>query len=755
MSPARSELLIEGAGCASCIAKIEGALRGVPGVDSASMNFPERTVLVTGSSPEAALLDAVAAAGYTARPLRANSFAAQLEERDAAEDARYRRLLRSVMAALGLGVPILVYGLAGGSMQVSGPGSRAAWLVIGVVTLLVMRYAGGHFYRGAWQSLLHRGATMDTLIALGTGAAWVYSMLVVLLPDLLPEQARHVYFEACAMIIALVNLGLALEQRARGRASAALRELAGQQARSARVIRDGEERDLPIERVVPGDRLRLRPGEKVPVDGEVLEGSSRIDESMLSGEAMPVHKAPGDSVAAGTVNRDSALVLRATRVGSETVLAQIIETVRAAQASRPPIGRLADRVAAWFVPIVVVIALLSGALWLLLGPDPSLGHALVATVTVLIIACPCALGLATPMSLMVGVGRAARAGILIRSGAALQRAAELTTVVLDKTGTVTRGEPQLTALEGFQGFPPNELLLMAAALEQHSQHPIGAAILAAAASKQLQIPQLSDVEEAAGQGMRGQLDGVEIVLGNGSFLQQAGVSVEPLQAQADARADEGKTVVFLARAGRLAGMLAISDPVKEGAARAVARFRDMGLRVLILSGDNELTTAAVARQVGVEEYRAGLLPVDKSDGLQALQAQGEVVAMVGDGINDAPALALADVGFAIGSGTDIAMESAGITLIGGELSSVADAILLSRATLRNIRQNLWGAFAYNVAAIPLAAGALYPFTGLLLSPVVAAAAMALSSVTVVSNASRLRWIRLESHGQAGAGARSP
>jgi len=736
------ELLIEGAGCASCVRKIEEALGAVPGVQQATMNFPERTVAVAGSAEQGALVDAVAAAGYNARPLLADSFVAQLDERDAAEHARYRELLRNTAIALLVGAPILLYGLAGGSMQVSGPAARVAWLGVGLLTLLAMHIAGGHFYRGAWSALRHGGATMDTLIALGTGAAWCFSMLVVLVPEFVPATSRYVYFEACAMIIGLVNLGLALEQRARGRASRALRELAGQQARSARVIRDGEEREMPVDHILHGDRVRLRAGERVPVDGEVLEGSARVDESMLSGEPMAVRKGPGDEVAAGTVNEEGSLLLRATRVGRETALSQIIETVRQAQASKPPIGRLVDRVAAWFVPLIVLIALGSALLWLLLGPQPALGHALVAAVTVLIIACPCALGLATPMSIMVGVGRAARAGILIRSGAGLQRAAELTTIVLDKTGTVTAGAPRVTAVIPAAPFDEARLLALAAALEQHSQHPLARAVLQSAGDRALAPPQITDAEELSGRGMRARSDAGTVLLGSQALLEDNGIATTPLATEAREAAEQGCSVVFLAAGDRLAGLLVVSDPVKADAGAAIARFRQLGLRVCMFSGDAPTTTHAVARQVGIDEVRAGLLPNDKAQALRALQAEGEVVAMVGDGINDAPALALADVGFAIGSGTDIAMHSASITLIGGNIGAVADAIALSRATLRNIRQNLVGAFAYNAAAVPVAAGALYPLTGVLLSPVVAAAAMALSSVTVVSNANRLRWLRL-------------
>ena len=749
------ELLIEGAGCASCVRKIEGALRQVPGTDQAEMNFPERSVVVTGSCSETALVQAVSAAGYRARPIHANSLREQLDARDAAEQQHYQSLLRRVALALALGLPLLLWGLAGGAMQVVGPVSRIAWWLIALATLFVMFRAGGQFYRGAWRSLRNRSATMDTLIALGTGAAWLYSVTVLLFPESFPAASRHLYFEACAMIIALVNLGQALEQRARGRASDALRKLTDRQVRSARVLRDGREREIDLERILHGDRIRLRPGEQVPVDGELLEGGASVDESMLTGEAIPVRKGPGDPLAAGTIVLDASLLMRASRVGEETLLAQIIETVRRAQASRPPIARLADRIAAWFVPAIVAIALASAALWLSFGPEAAFSRALVASVTVLIIACPCALGLATPMSVMVGIGRAARAGILIRDGRSLQRAADVTSVVLDKTGTVTAGEPSVMTLETRDGFSELRLLALAAALERHSQHPLGLAIQREAEQRDCQLPELTEVRETPGRGLSGQCEEGSLYLGSATYLEAQGISTAGLAESARRHEKDAATLVYLALNDRLAGCVVIGDRIRTGTAAAVQRLQDLGLQVHLLSGDASTTTAAVGRQLGIIDARGGLLPNDKAAEIRALQAAGEVVAMVGDGINDAPALAVADVGFAVGSATDVALHSAGVTLMRGDLTAVADAVLLSRATLRNIRQNLFGAFAYNAAAVPIAAGALYPLTGMLLSPVVGAAAMAMSSVTVVSNAARLRWVTLERPGDNSVAQSSP
>jgi len=581
------------------------------------------------------------------------------------------------------------------------------------------------------------------------------------------KRATRIYFERCAgchgvlrkgatgkpltpditrkkgveYLKAFINFGSAMEMRARGRTSEAIRKLIGLQPRTARVVRDGREQDVPIDQVGLDETLRVRPGERIPVDGVVLEGHSSVDESMLTGEPLPVEKGPGDEVVAGTINARGTFLFRSTRIGADTVLAQIIEMVRNAQASKPAIARLVDRVAGVFVPSVMIVAVVAFLAWYNLAPDLGVSYAVVAAMTVLIIACPCALGLATPISIMVGVGRAAEMGILIRNGDALQQIGRLTTVVLDKTGTVTAGRPEVTDLVPAQGVTPEELLADAASLEAVSEHPLAAAITAAAEARGLTLAPVEGFASVTGRGVTGSVAGRRVSFGNAALMQDENVDVTPLQARAGELAALGRTPMFLAADGVLRGLIAVADPVKSDSAAAIARLHDLGLKVVMLTGDVRATAEAVAKQVGIDEVVAEVHPEDKDRVVAEYQARGEVVAMVGDGINDAPALARADVGIAIGTGTDIAIESADITLMGGSLHGVADAIALSRATVRNIKQNLFGAFIYNVIGIPIAAGALYPVTGMMLSPIVAGAAMAASSVTVVSNANRLRWFR--------------
>ena len=733
------QLAITGATCASCVRSIETALGGVAGVREASMNLADHSARVSGRAAPRDLIRAVESAGYGASviddPRRAD------QEREERKQAHYRQLLRHTGYGLGVGAPLMLWGLLGGSMTVQpGTWSQAAWLAVGVITLAVLAVPGRPFFVGAWKALRHHNANMDTLIALGTGTAWLYSMVVVLAPGLVPEAARHVYFEASAMIIGLISLGLALEVRARGKTSAAVKRLLDLRAKTARVLRDGGEQDIPVEQVVAGDRVRVRPGEKIAVDGEVEEGSSRLDESMLTGEPMPVAKGPGDSVAAGTLNEGGTLIYRATRVGADTALARIIELVKKAQGTKPPIGRLADQVSAVFVPTIMLIAVAAALAWFNLGPQPPFSHMMVAATTVLIIACPCALGLATPMSVMVGVGKAAEYGILIRQGEALQTAADLDTVVLDKTGTITEGRPALTRVLAADGDTEEEVLTLAASLEAGSEHPLARAIMTAAEERGLSPRSVSDFQALNGKGVSARLDGATLRLGNRRWLEQEGVTLA-LQDQAAALSEDAATPLFLARDDRVIGVLGVADRIKDDAAEAIRRLRERGLRVIMITGDIQASADAIARQAGVDEVLAEVLPEDKAREVQRLQQDGAKVAMVGDGINDAPALAQADVGFAIGTGTDVAIESAAVTLMSGSLHGVADAMAISRATLGNIKQNLFGAFVYNSLGVPVAAGLLYPFTGWLLSPVIAGAAMSLSSVTVVSNANRLRFFK--------------
>ena len=737
-------LNVMGAGCASCVTKIESALHQVPGVEAAEMNFAQRMVSVTGDVQADALVLAIRDAGYDAESI-ATDDASGLDEKERSDRAQYRKLLRHAWLSLGVGVPLMVYGVLGGDMGVHTRNQQMGWLVVGLLTLGVMAFPGRHFFLGAWKAFRHRSANMDTLIALGTGTAWLYSMVVVLGPDLVPAPARHVYFEATTMIIGLVCLGLALETRARGRTSQAIRRLVGLQPRTARVISDGTESDIPIIRVRADDRVRIRPGERIPVDGVVEEGRGAVDESMLTGEPMPAEKTAGDPLAAGTINGTGTLVLRATRVGRQTTLARIIESVRRAQNSKPPIGRMADRISAWFVPGVMIIAVLAALAWLNFGPVPALALAMVSATTVLIIACPCALGLATPMSVMVGVGKAAEHGILIRNGEALQTASRISTMILDKTGTITRGKPEVTDVVAAEGATAEQVLALAAGLEQGSEHPLAAAIADYAASRGIRGAEIRDFNAVPGKGLEGvSADGTRLLFGNERLLEDRGVSAGDLEPAGRALAGEAKTPVYLAADEAVLAVIAVADRLREDSADAIRRLRDGGIRVIMMTGDNLQTARAVAGAAGIDECFAGMLPQDKEAKVRELQDRGEVVGMTGDGINDAPALARADVGFAIGTGTDIAIESADITLMHGSLHGLADATAISRATLRNIRQNLFGAFVYNTAGIPIAAGVLYPLFGILLSPVIAGAAMALSSFTVVSNASRLRLYRPQS-----------
>ncbi len=741
----QQELIIEGAGCASCVTKIEAALKQVPGVISAEMNFAQRTVTVTGDAERQALIKAVEKAGYNAQTSAATSDADALEEKEAGEWAYYKRLLLEMSIALALGVPLMLYGIAGGAMTVSTNAQRLVWLLVGLLTLGVMVFSGKHFYIGAWQSFRNHSANMDTLIALGTGTAWWYSMVVVLVPDMVPEMARHVYFEATAMIIGLINLGLALELKARGRTSQAIKRLIGLQAKTARVIRDDKELDIAIEQVLLNDKVRVRPGEKIPVDGIVLEGHTAIDESMLTGEPMPVEKGEGDAVAAGTMNKTGSIVFRATRVGKDTALAQIINLVKRAQNSKPPIGRLADIISGYFVPVVMIIAVISALTWLNFGPDPAVAFAIVSATTVLIIACPCALGLATPMSVMVGVGKAAEAGVLIRNGEALQLASKITTMILDKTGTITLGVPKVTDIVTVGTDSEDSVLRLVAGLESGSEHPLALAIVESAQERDLQPGKVTNFNAIAGHGVEADSDGKHLLFGNEKLMRERRIEIGSLVERVQQLAAEAKTPMYFAVDNALSAIIAVSDPIKDDSIAAIKRLQHNGIRVVMLTGDNRATAQAVATKVGITEFFAEVLPQGKTDKVIALQAQGEIVGMTGDGINDAPALAMAHVGFAIGTGTDVAIESADITLMRGSLHGLADAIAISKATLRNIKQNLFGAFIYNAAGVPIAAGVLYPLFGLLLSPVIAGAAMAFSSLTVVMNANRLRLFKAQEH----------
>ena len=630
--------------------------------------------------------------------------------------------------------------------------SRAlgGWLQFILATPVVL-WGGWPFFQRGWASVVNRSPNMFTLIAMGTGTAYIYSVLATLAPGIFPDSFRGeggevaVYFEAAAVIIALVLLGQVLELRARSRTGAAIKALLGLAPKTARLVRgDGTEIDIPLEEVDPGDRLRVRPGEKIPVDGVVLEGTSSVDESIVTGEPIPVEKAEGSRVTGGTVNGTGGFEMRAERVGSDTLLAQIVRMVSEAQRSRAPIQRLADVVASYFVPAVFSVAVITFLLWSLLGPEPRLAYALVNAVAVLIIACPCALGLATPMSIMVGTGRGATAGVLIKNAEALEILEKVDTLLVDKTGTLTEGKPRLSAVETASGNNESEILRLAAALEKASEHPLAAAIVGAARKKGLELPEAQNFQSLTGKGVTGTVEGRRVALGNRSLLRELGIDPGNLAGRAEALQQDGQTVVFVAVGDAVGGLVAVEDPIKKSTPEAIRLLRAEGVRIVMLTGDSRNTAAAVARKLGLvkDDVEAEVLPHQKGDVVKRLQAQGRVVAMAGDGINDAPALALAQVGIAMGTGTDVAMESAGVTLVKGDLRGVARARRLSRATMRNIRQNLFFAFIYNSLGVPLAAGVLYPFFGWLLNPMIAAAAMTFSSVSVITNALRLRKVAL-------------
>lgn len=725
-------LLIGGMSCASCVLRVERALQQVPGVVQARVNLAERSALVLGAPDGAALIAAVEHAGYGAEIIQDETLRRERQQQDTRRATRRFRWQSAL--ALTLGVPLMAWGLFGGSMTLT-PESRPLWLAIGVVTLAVMVIAGGHFYRSAWKSLRTGSATMDTLVALGTGAAWLYSISVALWPDVFPLTARHLYFEASAMIIGLINLGHALEQGARQRSSQALERLLDLAPPMARVVDNDGEHTLPLAEVRLGMILRLTPGDRVPVDGEITQGEIWLDEAMLTGEPAARRKVAGDKVHAGTVAQDGSVLFRADAIGSQTTLARIIRLVRQAQSSKPAIGRLADRISAVFVPAVVAIAAISAAIWYLVGPQPQIVYTLVIATTVLIIACPCALGLATPMSIIAGIGRAAEFGVLVRDADALQHATTLDTLVFDKTGTLTEGRPRVVAVEPAAGFTADDVTAVAAALEQGSNHPLAHALVAYAGERNL--GEVSGFRAFGGLGVGGNVAGSQAWLGNSALLEQQQIFTAGLAARVTFWSEQGATPVLLALDDKAAALFAIRDPLREDSAAALRRLHAQGYTLVMLTGDNPVTAGAIAREAGIDRVIAGVLPDGKAAAIKKLQRHGHRVAMVGDGINDAPALAQAEVGIAMGGGSDVAIETAAITLMRHSLHGVADALAIARATLRNMKQNLLGAFIYNALGIPIAAGILYPFTGTLLSPVVAGAAMALSSITVVGNANRL------------------
>ena len=741
------QLDLDGMHCASCVSKVESALNRVPGVIEARVNLASESAIVrTAAGPVSprALEEAVEGVGYGARA-RADDGAE--DDREAERAAQRRTLKRSMLAAVVLTLPIFILDMGSHLIppfhhwldQVIG--RQNLYFLFFVLATAVQFGPGLRFYRQGLPTLLRGAPDMNALVMLGTSAAWAYSVVATFTPGILPEGTAHVYFEASAVIITLVLVGRYLEALAKGRTSEAIRRLMNLQARTARVLREDDDREVEvaIDEVRPGDIVRVRPGERIPVDGEVIEGRSHVDESMITGEPVPVMKTTGDEVVGGTINDSGSFDFRAARVGGDTVLAQIIRMVEQAQGAKLPIQALVDRVTQVFVPVVIGVAVLTFAVWMIFGPVPALSLALVNAVAVLIIACPCAMGLATPTSIMVGTGRAAEMGVLFRRGEALQQMRETQVVALDKTGTLTEGGPALTDIIAGEGFEEDRLLGLVASVESRSEHPIAKAIVQEARSRRVAVPDCEDFETDTGQGLAGTVDGHRVRVGALHYMQDHQLDATPFRARAAELASEAKTAVYVAIDDQVAGVMAVSDPVKPTTAEAIAALHALGMETVMITGDDQRTAEAVARQVGIDRVIAGVLPQGKVDAVKDLQDEGRSVAFVGDGINDAPALARADIGIAIGSGTDIAMESAEVVLMSDDLRGVATAFRLSRATLTNIRQNLFWAFAYNSALIPVAAGVLYPI-GILLNPMFAALAMSASSVCVLTNALRLRRI---------------
>jgi len=747
------KLGIRGMHCASCVTEIEKELLRTPGVLFASVGLGTESATITylpSMVNMAEIKQIIERLGYqtfdAAAPGKAEKKAAEepVDENQLAREKEYRTLMSKFISSAVLSLPVIFFSYPDlfGLPEQFQRGSeilRYIWMGMGILALPVMFWAGSQFYTGAWAAFKNRSANMHTLIATGISAAWLYSTVAVLFPGLFPEaHLADQFYDVVFVVVALVVLGMALEIRAKGKSSEAIKKLIGLQAKTARVIRDGKEIDVPVEEVVLDDIILVRPGEKIPVDGVVVEGSSAIDESMITGEPIPVEKRKNDEVIGATINKTGSFKFKATKVGKDTALAQIIEMVQQAQSSKAPIQRVVDTVAGYFVPAVIIIAILAFVTWYDFGPQPNLIYALVVFVTTLIIACPCALGLATPISLMVGVGKGAENGILIRSGEALETAQKLDAIILDKTGTITEGKPSVTDVITVNGFTEQQVLYYAASVEKASEHPLGEAIIQGAEGRSIKLAESEKFNAIPGHGVEAQVEGKPVVLGNLKLMSQKAIHFADPHHHSQRLADEGKTPMFVAVDGKAAGIIAVADVVKEDSQQAIAQLKKMGLEVIMLTGDNERTAKAIARQVGVDRVLAEVLPEDKAFNVQKLQQEGKVVAMVGDGINDAPALAQADIGMAIGTGTDVAIEASDITLIKGSLKGVVLAIQLSKATMKNIRQNLFGAFFYNGLGIPVAAGILYPFFSLLLSPMIAGAAMAFSSVTVVSNANRLR-----------------
>lgn len=736
------ELSIEGMTCASCVSRVEKALNAVPGVQTANVNLATERATIKGTASVESLIAAIDKAGYDAAEVQASipDQSEQLEKKD----QERTELKRDLILATVLALPVFI--LEMGSHLIPGVhqlvaqtiGMQNSWYLQFILTTLVLIIPGRRFYSKGLPALWRLAPDMNSLVAVGTFAAYLFSVVATFMPGLLPTGTVNVYYEAAAVIVALILLGRFLEAKAKGRTSEAIQRLVGLQAKVAHVSRNHQVIDIPIEQVVTGDLVIVKPGERIPVDGEVIDGQSFVDESMITGEPIPVEKNIGSQVVGGTINQNGTLSFKAIAVGGDTMLAQIIRLVEQAQGSKMPIQAVVDKVTLWFVPAVMLAALLTFLVWLIVGPSPALTFALVNAVAVLIIACPCAMGLATPTSIMVGTGRGAELGILFRKGEALQLLKDAQVVAVDKTGTLTEGHPVLTDFEVTSSFQENEVLSLVAAVESRSEHPVAKAIVDAAQQKQLVLASVEDFASVTGMGVKARCNGHDLNIGADRYMAQIGIDIAPFSQTAQRLGDEGKTPLYVAIDGQLAGIIAVADPVKGSTPAAIQALHQLGLKVAMITGDNARTAHAIARQLGIDEVIAEVLPEGKVQAVQGLKAKYGHVAFVGDGINDAPALAQADVGLAIGIGTDVAIESADVVLMSGNLQGVANAIALSKATIGNIHQNLFWAFAYNTLLIPVAAGVLYPAYGILMSPVFAAGAMALSSVFVLGNALRLR-----------------
>ncbi len=744
MSAPVVELQVTGMHCASCVSGVERALKEVPGVEEALVNLAGETARIRLNGPlePEDLARAVEKAGYGAVVLESAEVAAEAAQaRDAERDLEASAMMRKFWFGALLTVPVVLIGhweMIPGLPELSTDFRSKLWRISGFLTAPVMVFVGGQFFKGAWHALKRGVSNMDTLVALGTGAAFAYSTTALLAPQLFPAGTARPFYEAAAVVITLVVLGQVLEARAKGRTSRAVRALFDLRPDTATRIRDGAEETVPSGDLVVGDLVLVRPGERIPVDGTVVKGDSSVDESMLTGESLAVSKGPGDLVVAGTVNETGSFTFETTRVGAETVLARVVEMVREAQASKPPIQKAVDVVAGYFVPVVVVIALVTFGVWMMVGPEPRLNFAIVVAVSVLVIACPCALGLATPISVMISVGKAAAHGVLIRSGEALQMAKDIDTIVVDKTGTITEGSPSVTDVVTVEGVDETELLTLLGSVEGGSEHPLARAIRNHASDVVGPLPDVQHFSAHPGQGVSGVVKGRRVLVGSPSFMTATGMELDRLGKTIDDLTIRGRTPVVVAAGGKILGAVGVTDAVRPEAAKAIAHFKAQGIEVVMLTGDHEDTARAVAREVGLDRVIAQAMPDQKAAHIQALRDEGRIVAMVGDGINDAPALAVAHVGIAMGSGADVALETGDVALMGDSLWGVSTLIQISSAAQKNIRQNLVGAFLYNTLGIPIAAGVLYPAFGLLLSPMLAGAAMAFSSVTVVTNANRLR-----------------